>query len=241
LLIGKLTWDKLGSLSSISCEETRVRWKSYGKISFTIIDTYDDMEFCAETSITLPTHSALPLRETIYILSDIEREIRTIVGTTTEHIHGSRNITLDRGSEHTVYFSGVPEAFTDLFRDQENLREQLEKERCDEKGTPYREPICTCWKCVVQGRKYGPGCQCCNCVLDDSDEEQEGEEGYDSDDDFEYKPYRTIFVDEEITSEEVESVVKRAPKAFRKRWGGREPKWARKVDISIDDDDDLEL
>lgn len=75
--------------------------------------SYMNNNFCAETKIELPVRKGkkLPLRETIFTLSDLELAVREIVGTTAvgEHSHGEKSIIAGpERSKHAIRFSGIP-------------------------------------------------------------------------------------------------------------------------------------
>ncbi|RDI89891.1 hypothetical protein Vi05172_g645 [Venturia inaequalis] len=220
---------------------------------------YMDGHLCAETKIELPVRMGkkLPLRETIFAVSDLELAVREIVGTAAPgvHLYGERNIIAGPGrTKHTIRFSGIPEYLADEFEHSLNKKEQALRKNAAVQGLDFQVANCNCWTCVVGGRQFSKTpCPCCNCNYPVEKKMYEwdwydrhlGEEFNPEDEvwEWDYVPSECwraaggYYVRRDDDQQEVGRLgtggLKKRRKAFRKRWGGRVPKWARGPDVGV--------
>ncbi|TID17002.1 hypothetical protein E6O75_ATG09768 [Venturia nashicola] len=224
-------------------------------------EEYMNGNFCAETKIELPlrTGKKLPLRETVFTLSDLEFVIREIVGTTAPgiHLYGERTIVAGpERSKHTIRFSGIPKHLAASFEHHLNEKQRTLRKNAEIPGLEFKEANCNCWTCIVGGRQLGEKpCPCCNCsfTAEDKVDEWDWYDGYLRE---EFDPgnevWRWDFVPRECwlapgwyyvryNEDDFDGIrrvgrvePKQPRRAFRKkeRWGGRVPKWARGLDMS---------
>lgn len=170
-----------------------------------------------------------------------------------EQSHGEKSIIAgSQSTKHTIRFSDIPRKLAAELEHLLNNRQRTLSHRAEEQGLEFQEASCNCWTCIVGDRQFGDkSCPCCNCSYPVGDgaegegdwyEDYMGEE-FDPDDEvwkWDFVPRECwrapggycIRLDVEEVGE-IRRVVVKERKEPKKRWGGRAPKWARKLVIYV--------